>query len=245
MKPIDRRTFLTAGAAVSLGILGSRAWSAPTQRIWTFDNLQQIGGRPVTLEGQPKLVDSPWGSAVAFDGQADAIFIDEHPLAGAATFTFEALFRPDGGAFEQRWFHLESHQRPPAPAGKGSTRMLFEIRVVENQWYLDAFTIGEGYRQALIVPEKRFPLGQWYHVAQTYDGEQYSSYVNGELQAQAAMSFTPQGPGQASVGVRMNRVSYFNGAVREARFTHQALSPAQFTKPARSSPPSRSRTSQA
>jgi hypothetical protein len=231
MKPIDRRTFLTAGAAVSLSMVRQPAWSAPTQRVWTFDNLQQIGGRPVTLEGQPKLVTSPWGSAVAFDGVDDALFIDEHPLAGAATFTFEALFRPDGGAFEQRWFHLESHQQPPVPPGKGSTRMLFEIRVVENMWYLDAFMIGPGYRHTLIVPEKRFPIGQWYHVAQTYDGTKYSSYVNGELQAQASIPFTPQGAGQASVGVRMNRVSYFNGAIREARFAHQALSPSQFTRP--------------
>ena len=232
MKLIDRRTFLTAGAAVSLGAARPQARPAPAQRVWTFDNLQQIGGRPVTVEGQPKLVASPWGSAVAFDGQDDALFIDLHPLAGAATFTFEALFRPDGGAFEQRWFHLESHQQPPVAPGKGSTRMLFEIRVVENMWYLDAFMIGEGYRHTLIVPEKRFPIGRWYHVAQTFDGEKYSSYVNGERQAQASMpSFVQQGPGQASVGARMNRVSYFNGAIREARFTHQALSPLQFTQP--------------
>jgi hypothetical protein len=232
MKLIDRRTFLAAGAAVSLGAVRPQAWSAPAQRVWTFDNLKQIGGRSVRVEGQPKLAASPWGPAVTFDGQDDALFIDEHPLAGAATFTFEALFRPDGGAFEQRWFHLESHQQPPAAPGKGSTRMLFEIRVVENMWYLDAFMIGEGYRHTLIVPEKRFPIGRWYHVAQTFDGEKYSSYVNGELQAQAPMpSFEPQGAGQASVGVRMNRVSYFNGAIREARFTHQALSTSQFTRP--------------
>jgi hypothetical protein len=232
MKLIDRRTFLAAGAAVSLCAVRSQACSAPAPRAWTFDNLQQIGGRPVTMEGQPKLVASPWGPAVAFDGQDDALFIDEHPLAGAGTFTFEALFRPDGGAFEQRWFHLESHQQPPVAPGKGSTRMLFEIRVVENTWYLDAFMIGGGYRHTLIVREKRFPVGRWYHVAQTYDGDRYSSYVNGELQAQASIpSFTPQGAGHASVGVRMNRVSYFHGAVREARFTHQALSPSQFTRP--------------
>lgn len=185
----------------------------------------------MTVEGQPKLVDSPWGPAVAFDGQDDALFIDEHPLAGAKTFTFEALFRPEGGAFEQRWFHLESHQQPPVPPGKSTTRMLFEIRVVESAWYLDAFMIGDGYKQTLIVPEKRFPVGQWYHVAQTYDGEKYSSYVNGELQAQAAMPFNPQGAGRASVGVRMNRVNYFNGTVREARFTHAALNPSAFKRP--------------
>jgi hypothetical protein len=44
---------------------------------------------------------TPLGRAVAFDGVDDALFVPAHPLAGAATFTFEALFRPDGGDVEQ------------------------------------------------------------------------------------------------------------------------------------------------
>ncbi|HEY0680724.1 MAG TPA: LamG domain-containing protein [Steroidobacter sp.] len=231
MKLLDRRTFLSAGAATALSLHRPLAFAAPAQQVWTFDNLQRIGGRPVTLEGQPKLVPSPWGNAVAFDGQADALFIDEHPLAGAATFTFEALFRPDGGAFEQRWFHLESDEQPPVAPGKGGTRILFEIRVVRDEWYLDAFAKGPGYAHALVVPEKLFPTRQWYHVAQTYDGERYRSYVNGQLQTEFALPFKAQGAGRASIGVRMNRVSYFHGAVREARFTHAPLPPAEFSLP--------------
>ena len=231
MKLLDRRTFLAAGAATAVGLHRPIAFAAPPQQVWTFDNLQRIGARPVRLEGQPKLVPSPWGNALAFDGRDDALFIDDHPLAGAATFTFEAVFRPDGGAFEQRWFHLESDEQPPVAPGKSSTRMLFEIRVVEDSWYLDAFTRGPGYNQTLVVAEKRFPIGRWYHVAQTYDGEKYRSYVNAELQAETPIAFKAQGAGRASIGTRMNRVSYFNGAVREARFTHAPLRPAEFSLP--------------
>ncbi len=226
---IDRRTLLCAGAALALH--RPSAFAAPTQRVWTFDNLQRIGGHAARLEGQPRLVTSPWGEAVAFDGQRDAMFIDDHPLAGADTFTFEALFRPAGGAFEQRWFHLEAYEQPPVAPGKGNTRMLFEIRVVREQWYLDAFVKGPGYNHALIVPEKLFPVGKWFHVAQSYDGTTYRSYVDGQLQAEAAVAFKAQGAGRASIGVRMNRVSYFNGALREARFTHAALPPEQFSRP--------------
>lgn len=229
MNRFDRRTFVCAGAALALH--RPLAFAAPSQRVWTFDNLQKIGGGSVRLEGQPQLVSSPWGKAVAFDGQDDALFIDNHPLAGAATFTFEAVFRPDGGAFEQRWFHLESDEQPPVAPGKGNTRMLFEIRVVRNEWYLDAFVKGPGYNHALIVPEKLFPVGKWYHVAQTYDGKTYRSYVDGQLQAEVGIAFKPQGAGRASVGTRMNRVSYFNGAVREARFTHACLQPVGFSRP--------------
>ena len=39
----------------------------------------------------------------------DGLQLDVHPLAGAETFTFEAIFRPDGGNAEQRWFHLEQN----------------------------------------------------------------------------------------------------------------------------------------
>ena len=106
---------------------------------------------------------------------------------------------------------------------------MFEIRVVnENQWYLDAFINGPGYNKALMFADKRHPIGEWYHVAQVYDGKWYRSYVNGELQGEAEVAFTPQGPGRASVGVRMNKVNYFRGAVAKARFTFAALPVPEF-----------------
>lgn len=202
--------------------------TARDTEIWTFDSLRRIGGLEPRIEGAPKLIDSPLGKAMAFDGANDVIFIDRHPLAGAARFTFEALFRPDGGAFEQRWFHLESGADPD-PTAKTGTRMLFEIRVDGSDWYLDTFILGPGYRQPLIVPEKRFAVGRWYHVAQSYDGTTYRAFVNGALQAEVALAFTPQGPGRASVGMRMNKVSPFRGAVRQAAFTREeALAPERF-----------------
>ena len=203
------------------------------QRIWIFDRMDSIGGASVRAEGNPKMIDSPFGKAVVFDGIDDALFVDQHPLAGATTFTFEALFRPDGGEFEQRWFHLAQDAPDPgaAPGTPGTSRIMFEIRVVENDWYLDAFTRGPTHSHALIFPDKLHPIGQWTHVAQTYDGRMYRSYVNGILQGEAAITFTPQGPGRASVGTRINRVSYFKGAVREARFTPRALAPTAFAIP--------------
>jgi hypothetical protein len=174
---------------------------------------------------------------VEFDGEDDALFIEQHPLAGTATFTFEAVFRPDGGDFA-RWFHLA--ERDPntgllAPEGypqnpDTNARFLFELRTANNQWYLDAFVTGPGYRQILMFPDKVYPVGQWYHVAQTYDGKRFRSYVNGILQGEAEVAFKAQGEGAASVGTRINRVNYFKGAVRQARFTRRALMPDEFIK---------------
>jgi hypothetical protein len=114
--------------------------------------------------------------------------------------------------------------------GKGSTRMLIEIRVVESHWYLDAFMIGAGYRATMMVPEKIFPIGRWYHAAASYDGQVFRSFVNGELQMEMATPFTAQTPGRASVGARMNNVSHFKGAIHQARFTHDALPPKAFSQ---------------
>lgn len=221
------RRLLTAGmglAATGCASLDRR--SAPGGEVlWAFDNLREIGGLPVHLEGAPALVDSPWGRAVRFDGRDDAIFLDSHPLAGAATFTFEALFRPEGGAFEQRWFHLQEI----APGGEATdTRILFEIRTRAGEWWLDAFAKGEGYNHTLIAAEKRFPVGRWFHVAQTFDGRLYRSFVDGVLQAEAPLAYRPQGAGRSSIGCRYNRVSPFQGAVRAAAFSRRAISPDRF-----------------
>jgi hypothetical protein len=237
-------TVCLPAAIVFIGLLLGRliAQTAPGEVVWTFDRLEDIGGVKTTVEGNPKIVETPFGKAIEFDGVDDGVWIEKHPLAGAATFTVEAIFRPDGGAREQRWLHLAERDLTSgllASADHSTTgqdanaRFLFEIRVVENSWFLDAFVSGPGYSRALMFKDKLHPTGQWYHVAQTYDGKTFRSYVNGVLQGEAEIAFTPQGDGVSSLGTRVNRRSYFKGAIRQARFTPRALAPDQFLKPAR------------
>jgi len=211
------------------------------QTVWRFDSLSSIGGLKPKIEGRPMMVDSPLGKAVAFNGKDDALLLPGRPLVGARTFTIEAIFRPDGGAFEQRWMHIaetnpvtgkdtEGKDGQPATTD-GNGRFMFEIRVKDGNWYLDTFVNSKGGSQALIDPAKLHPLGRWYAVAQTYDGKVYRAYVDGLLQGEAAVAkFVPHGPGRVMVGTRMNHVNYFHGAVAEARFTDSALAPVQFLK---------------
>jgi hypothetical protein len=233
------KMLILAFVAAAMPVLYA-ADATPKQTTWTFDRLDKIGGLPVKVEGNPKVVDTPVGKAIEFDGVDDAIWIEQHPLAGAAQFTFEAIFRPDGGAVEQRWFHLAERDPKtgllasadhPQTGQDANSRFLFELRVVDNtQWCLDAFVNGPGYNRAILVREKLHPIGQWYHVADTYDGKTFRSYVNGELQGEAEIAFKPQGPGATSVGVRINKVNYFHGAVAKARFTPRALPVSEFLK---------------
>ena len=227
MQSINRRALLLGLGATFAPV----ARASTRKRVWKFDSVRKVGGLPVRVEGAPQVIKSPVGRAVLFDGQEDVLFIDEHPLSGASTFTAELVFRPDGGAFEQRLLHLESDESPPVAPGRGSTRLLIEIRVVDANWYLDAFMIGSGYRVTMMAPDKLFPIGHWYHAAATYDGQLFRSYVNGDLQMEMATPFKPQTAGRASVGARMNQVTHFKGAIREARFTHESLPAKAFSRP--------------
>ena len=217
-------------AALKLGSTGGALMDQSTEGvIWTFDRLENIGGNKTTVLGQPKVIDSPIGKAVEFDGVDDALFIDNHPLAEARTFTWEAIFRPDGGQREQRWFHLS--EQDPQTGADTDNRMLFEIRVVDDQWYLDSYSQSGTESKALMNRQALHPLGAWHHVASVYDGQEFRNYVDGVQEGSAQLRLAPHGPGHASVGVRINKVFFFKGAVRLARFTRKALAPSEFLRP--------------
>lgn len=206
------------------------------QVVWRFDNLKRIGGYAVTPEGQPELVKGPKGKAVRFDGKVDSLFIDGRPLVGVSTFTAEVVFHPEGGPFAQRFFHIAEtdpvtgQDTGPPGAGDHNGRFMFEVRVEGGVWWLDTYVNSKAGSKALLFDTKRHPLNRWYAVAQTYDGKTYRAYVDGVLQGEAEVGFTPHGPGHVRVGARMNREYYFTGSVAKARFTDRALAPHQLLK---------------
>jgi len=155
----------------------------------------------------------------------DGLFIDTHPLEGAETVTLEVVFRPDsGGPPEQRFFHLQ--------VDGVDDRFLVETRVDGDQWWLDTYMASGETDQTLIDPTKKHPLDQWYTAALVFDGSEVRHYVNGTLEFSAPISYyTHPGPGKTSVGVRINKVYWFKGAVREARFTRGVRQPGQFLEP--------------
>jgi hypothetical protein len=232
------KTWALAGAA-ALFTAKPAAAQAAQDATWRFDRLDNIGGNPTRFDGQPRIINTSAGKAVLFDGVHDGLFIEKHPLAGFSQFTFEALVRPDGGDPAQRWFHLaetdpktglDATVDPNNPTSDKNARFTFELRIDGDRCYFESFTQGPGYRSALIDKTKTHALGQWYVVTQTYDGQTHRSFVNGVLEKEGALAYLPQGPGHSSVGVRINHVSYFKGAVMRAHFAPRALAPFEFTK---------------
>ena len=196
--------------------------ASPKQVIWRLDNLDSIGGHGVTVEGDPALIDTPNGRAIEFDGVDDGIFLDVHPLAGMSTFTVEVVFSPyAGGAPEQRFFHMQE--------GVSDQRVMFETRLVENElWFLDTFIYSGDQKIPLYAIDNKHPVGSWYHAAIVVDGTSFKHFVNGALELSEAIQFTAPEPGRTSLGVRINKVNWFKGAIRTARFTPRALAPEEF-----------------
>jgi len=191
--------------------------------LWRFDRLDLIGGHPTKILGHPRVIDTPAGKAVEFNGKDDAIFLDVHPLAGADKFTWEVIFRPDpDGRPEQRFFHLNESD--------SDNRLLFEIRIKDAGWFLDTFAITGEDSRTLFNKDHLHPFGPWYHVAMVYDGREFRNYVDGVLENSAELHLAPQGPGRSSVGVRINLRDYFKGAIAVSRMTRRPLSPEEFLR---------------
>ena len=91
--------------------------SNPEAVTWTADC------HPATLEvsGSPRLIPTPLGPALEFDGKGDGIWLDSVPVAGLEECTIEMIFKPYGSSeFEQRYFHIGESAGP---------RVMMELRM--------------------------------------------------------------------------------------------------------------------
>jgi hypothetical protein len=212
-----------------------------------------IGGKPVGKKvGNPMVIDTPAGKAVQFNagangGGGDAIWVYTNPIATYTKWTAEVIFHPDvGGAQAQRWFHMSE-----GLDGGNGNRVLFEMRVQGNNWFLVSFVQGGGTGRLYAVAFQH-PLGAWYHVAIVIDGTTMKHYVNGvyepagpcpktegctpadvqTLKTPFALNYKAMGAGGGTaMGCRYTQSAFLKGAIREARFTPRALTPAEFIPP--------------
>ncbi len=224
--------YALAAIATSIPLSVARAQTATNaqEKIWRFDRIDTIGGHPTEVLGHPSVVDSPYGKAVEFHGNGDAIIVPEHPLAGAEAFTWEVIFRPDpDGPEAQRFFHMA--EQDLANGKDTDNRLLFEIRIVKDKWCLDSFAGGNrGANVTLLNCKTLHPVGPWYRVTAVWDGKILKNYVGDELQGEAPLVMPPEGPGRSSIGMRLTRESPFKGEVLMSRFVPRALPPSEFLK---------------
>ncbi len=199
--------------------------SQRSQVLWRLDNLATIDGVPATTIGQPRVVKTDIGPAVEFNGTSDGLLLDANPLAGLDRFAIEVVVAPaPGGAEEQRFLHFEDS--PPA-AGTAS-RALLELRMdPRGVWSLDTYLRHREVGLTLLDRAKTHEAGRWAVVALTYDGKTMAHYVNGQRELTGEIAFAPLGAGRTSIGVRLNRVSWFKGRIHSIRISPRALTSAE------------------
>lgn len=195
------------------------------QTTWELTTVDNLGGFTTEVLGAPRVVANSQGQAIEFDGRQDGLIVNANPLAGMERFTLEVIFRPGAGGPEaQRFVHLQE-------AGN-QNRVLIETRLTEdNRWFLDTFIRSGDTDQTLYADKFLHPVDQWFQAALVFDGREMRHYVNGVQEMSALIKYQPMKPGQISLGVRLNRVFWFKGAIRRVRFTPEALAPADFLKP--------------
>lgn len=216
-------TCLALGLALC-AIWANAAEPAVKPILWELSTLDALGGHATTVVGRPKLLDAA-GKGIEFDGKGDALFVENNPLEGLKVFTAEVVFRPAAaGPQAQRFLHFQE--------AEGENRLLFETRLTDDgRWFLDTFIKSGDGNYTLFAEKHLHPIGPWYSAAVTMDGTTMRHYVNGQEELRAAVEFVPQRAGRTSLGVRMNQVFWYRGAIRQVRITPRVLAPAEFLKP--------------
>lgn len=218
MRAVDSPDIVPRSTAASAGTPLDIKPEITAGTIWVVNSTDSIGGHAPQLLGRPVVMkDEGAGSFLGFNGESDGLVLPANPLAGYGAFTIEVYFKPEvGGQPEQRFVHLQD-----ADAGR---RALIELRISEDgQWCLDTYLNDHGAKLTLIDRTKLHPLGQWYWAALTYDGKTMTHYVNGVKEAEGEIRFSPMIAGETSLGMRLNKVSWFKGCLAEIRFHPVAL----------------------
>ena len=174
-----------------------------------------------TILGAPQIIDCSYGKAVQFNGQDDAMILDNNLLANMHQYTIEVIMRPDtNGQREQRFLQFGEVQ---------GERVMVETRLTkDDQWYLDTYMKSRQADRTLVDSTKLHPLNQWYHVAFIADDGKMESYVNGRKELEGQIPFSPFTIGQTSIGVRLNLVYWFKGAIYKLKITPKRLETTQF-----------------
>ena len=202
--------------AIVASVVSRRASGAPDPGlVWKLDDPRAIAGVAAEVLGGPRIEGPAGGRYAVFNGRSDGFILPAAPLAGWKEFTVEVWFRPDAdGPAAQRFVHLEDET---------GRRLTLETRMVGGQWALDTSLTDGSNKQSLLDVARLHPSDRWYWAALRYDGKTMTSFVNGRKELAGPVTFPPMVAGHIGIGVRMNKVYWFKGAIRELRFHPSAL----------------------
>lgn len=211
--------FLRLFSVLVLLLLVSGAAKAQ-QEVWHLNSLQAIAGHvPEVVWGRPIVLREKSGKAIHFDGKDDGLLLATNPVAGADEFSIEVEFKVNDAYpenVEQRFLHIQDPDNP-------QRRLLLELRLNDKkQWYPDLFLRMENEALTLVDATKTYPVNEWATIRLTYKEGKLKGYVNGEEELSGEIQYLPISPSaKTSLGTRMDKRSWFNGAIRIVKFSHK------------------------
>jgi hypothetical protein len=192
---------------------------------WKFDETSgataadSVGGVELTLDPAPSYVAGKNGNALDFDGvddmaRSDAGAITESSMASGYTLASWVYFDAIVASYQSVW-HLEY--------GSDAFHLLCALQSTHHNIY-HAKDVGNAGLWGLAT----FAAGQWYHIAQTWDGSTVRLYSNAvELKNIAASTFRA-GDLMITIGRYQNAAGAYsypvNGKIDDFRIYDVALS---------------------
>ncbi len=168
--------------------------------------------------GNPRSVPVAGGGvAYEFDGVDDGLLYEVNPLVGAEAFSIEVVFKPYAGYpenREQRFLHIQDPENE-------NRRILMELRLnSRGEWYPDLFMRSETEALTLIDSTRTHPVGEWARMRLVYKAGKLKGFVNGVEELSGTIHYQPiSAAAKTAIGMRMNRVSFFKGAIKEVLVT--------------------------
>lgn len=189
--------------------------------VWDLNSLANIGGNQVEISGSPIIEDSENGKAILFNGINGALLIKSNPINNFNSFTIEMIFRPDvandPANKEQRFLHIQDMLNE-------NSRILLELRITDDgKWFMDTFIKSNDSQLALYAENFPHPVGKWYKIALVYENGVMKHFVDGIEEMSGKVEFIPISEAHTSIGVRINHISWFKGAIQSIRFSDSAV----------------------
>jgi hypothetical protein len=226
-QPMLRRLILLYSVVVILclgvsELAGARIDPGSVVGLWVFDadgDMEDISGKghDGAIEGNVEWVAGKFGLAVEVDG-ASAVIVEHADDMNLESFSLLAWVNIPVAPTD--WWTIAAKDGWPdrnygiwLASGTGLAHHSFTSGTAPDNNAINAVTP--------VTP------GEWYHVAATYDMSSSKLYINGELDAEAAFSVTPNVTDVPFIVGRTDNGSYkLQGAVDELALFSVALSDA-------------------
>ena len=136
-----------------------------------------MDGNPGALFGDATYAVGKVGQAFSFDGAGDSVVVPHGPSLNLIDFTLEAWIKPSRTTPGQYQAIITKNITPRPPS-----LWLYDDNIVRV--YFDPVSLAAGSTTALT-------LGNWHHLAATYDGAAVKIYINGVLDVSVPATDTP------------------------------------------------------